>query len=459
MHRSLLLTAVLAVALSTTAGANPGDCLRSGPMLGYSEIQATVVWLQTDRPCRVQLRYWPEEEPDASRLSTEIVTSPEGDHIARFPLDGLSFGTRYHYEVYLDGERLAHHGGESFAFTTQPMWRWRTDPPPFRAALGSCAYLNDTPFDRPGKPYGGETQIFDVIADNSPDFMLWLGDNIYYREADWLTEAGMRARFAHNRAHPDLARLLSTTHHYALWDDHDYGPDNSDRTFRLRKEALEIHRDYWGNPPMGTVETPGAFTRFEWGDVEFFLLDGRFHRAPNQLPPGPGKHLFGADQMRWLKESLLSSKATFKFVASGSQMINPYVHSPRWQELWTLYPEERDAFLDFLAKHRLGGVVFLSGDRHYTELLRLERAGSYPLYELTSSPLTAGTSSAERDLHNPHRVPGTLVAGQRNFALMEVDGPADDRVLTFRVLSNGGEELWRHRILRSELEPPALESP
>jgi len=35
----------------------PADLLRSGPMLGYSEVNETVVWLQTWRPCRAQVRY------------------------------------------------------------------------------------------------------------------------------------------------------------------------------------------------------------------------------------------------------------------------------------------------------------------------------------------------------------------------------------------------------------------
>ena len=33
--------------------------------------------------------------------------------------------------------------------------------------------------------------------------------------------------------------------------------------------------------------------------------------------------------------------------------------------------------------------MFLSGDRHFTELLKVERPGTYPLYEFTSSPLTS----------------------------------------------------------------------
>ena len=428
------------------------SCLRSGPMLGASDIQETRLWLQTLRPCRVQILYWPENDPAAARLSPELHTTAEGDHIAHVVLPGLRFGTRYAYDLYLDGERVDL--GRETTFQTQPMWRWRTDPPAFRLAVGSCAYVNDPPFDRPGTPYGSEYGIFSTIAAQHPDFMLWLGDNVYYREADWLTEAGMRHRHAHTRALPELQNLLSATHHYAIWDDHDYGPNNSDRTFRLRREALEVFTDYWANPPLGTTETPGAFTRFEWGDVEFFLLDGRYHRTPNRLPPGPGKGMFGAEQMRWLEESLVSSEATFKIVANGSQLLNPLLHSPRWQEMWTLFSHEQQAFLDFLAAAKVEGLLFLSGDRHHTELLKIERPGLYPLYEFTSSPLTAGTARGDRDADNPARVPGTFVTGQHNFGLIDVSGPKDDRVLTLRALDTEGRDLWHHEIRRSDLAVP-----
>ena len=69
-------------------------------------------------------------------------------------------------------------------------------------------------------------------------------------------------------------------------------------------------------------------------------------------------------------------------------------------------------------------MIFLSGDRHFGELLKIERAGAYPLYEFTSSPLTsqpvARPDAAERE--NPDVVPGTL-HGRRQFGLIRVERP------------------------------------
>lgn len=450
----LLIGSLIAPTAMSQEGQPPPDTaawLRSGPMLGHADIQETTLWLQTWDARRISVRFWPLDEPAASRLSPPVNTTAEGDFIAKIPLDGLRFGTQYHYEVYLDGWPVDLPDGARFQ--TQPMWRWRQPPPEFTFAMGSCAYFNEAAFDRPGRPYGSDSPIFDTIADQRPDFMLWLGDNIYLREADWLHPAGMRYRNAHNRQTPALQRLLAGTHHYALWDDHDYGADNSDRTFRWRRESLDIFRQYWANPPMGTLETPGAFSRFEWGDVEFFLLDNRFHRSPNAWT-GPGKEMLGAAQLRWLKESLVSSKATFKIVAVGSQVVNDMLYDTSWQEMWQLFPEEKQSFLDFLVQQRIEGMLFLTGDRHHTELLKLERPGHYPLYDYTSSPLTAGTANAKREADNPLRVPGTFVQHRHNFGLITVSGPADDRRLLLRAMASDGSEFWRHEILRSELTMP-----
>ena len=106
-------------------------------------------------------------------------------------LANLEPGTRYRYRVPADGEPT----GLSGDFRTQPLREWRTDPPDASIAIGSCAYVNDGRFDRPGTPFGASFEIFDVIADQWPDAMLWLGDNVYFREPEWTSPEGMSARY------------------------------------------------------------------------------------------------------------------------------------------------------------------------------------------------------------------------------------------------------------------------
>jgi len=427
------------------AAPDVSSLLRSGPMLGYSEMTEVAIWLQSTRPCRVQIRYWAQGRPESARLSEPVDTSAASDHIARFTLSRLTFGTKYDYEVYLDNIRLVR--PYAMTFQTQSMWQWRTDPPAARFAIGSCAYVNDPDYDRPGDPYGDKMEIFEAIATRRPDAMLWLGDNVYYREGDWGSESGMRYRYGHTRALPQMQALLASSHHYAIWDDHDFGPNDADASYRMRDRALGIFTDYWANPSYGTRETPGVFGRFTWSDVEFFLLDDRFYRTPNEMPDGRGKVMFGDAQMRWLTEALRSSNATFKVVAGGNQMMNPVMPS----EAWGKFPAEQRRFFDFLRETKIPGVLFLSGDRHHTELIRRNETGLYPLYDFTSSALTSGGGRNKEDEENPARVANTWLTATRNFGLLEVAGPKGARTLTLKAVDWEGKDRWSHTIAESEL--------
>jgi alkaline phosphatase D len=423
--------------------------LRSGPMLGYAEMTETVIWLQTRTSAQVQIKYWKQGNPETVK-STEIVqTSADKDFIARFVISNLDFGTKYDYQVYINGQ-LINLGFQPY-FRTQPHWRWRSDPPNLKFAFGSCAYINEEKFDRPGKPYGGDFEIFRSIAAEKPEFMIWLGDNVYFREPDWLTESAMRYRYSQNRELPELQPLLATTQNYAIWDDHDYGPNNSDSTFRGKLWALKVFQDYWANPTYGHDTTKGIFGRFEWGDIEFFLLDNRYHRTPNRYPNIEERKMLGDEQLKWLMESLVSSNATFKIIVSGSQMLNRNTKF----ESFSMFPSEQKRLFDFIREARIEGVLFLSGDRHHAELIKRTDITAYPLYDFTSSPLTSGGGYLKDEENNPDRVPGTWVTnGVRNFGIIEVSGKKGDRKLTLRTLDKNGKELWRYEISESEIKYP-----
>ena len=76
--------------------------------------------------------------------------------------------------------------------------------------------------------------------------------------------------------------------------------------------------------------------------------------------------MFGAQQLAWLRNALIYSDAPIKLVVNGSQMWNRVNRFEGWNHFAT----EQRAFADWLIAQRIDGVVFLSGDRHFTELLR-----------------------------------------------------------------------------------------
>lgn len=422
--------------------------VRSGPMVGYGEMTETMLWVQTTSAATVQYRYWIEGDRKNASLSKRVNATEESDFIAKVVLTNLKPGTRYEYELILNGKAYAR--SYPLTFVTQSFWEWRTEPPAFSVAFGSCAYINDTTADRPGRPYGGSYAIFRAIAAKKPDLMLWLGDNWYYREVDYFAESAMRRRVARDRAIAELQPLLGSTHHYAIWDDHDYGPNDADRTYRLRSAALQIFTDYWANQTHGTAETPGVFYRFQWGDVEFFMLDDRYHRSPNRMPETPEKTMFGTAQLSWLKETLLASTATFRVVVNGNQFLSHHSY-----ETLRRYPSDFQDLIGWIKAQNIPGVIFLSGDRHFAELSMLPDTSFYPLYDFTSSPLTAGVATERRPEENALLVPGTFVNDTRNFGMLRFDGPAADRRVTLVLYDSTGTQRWSRVVAASELKPPA----
>lgn len=440
----LILSACLSLLLITPLSAEP-ELL--GPMLGAVEMAEARIWLQSSQTSRFRIQYWAQNQP-AQKFWTEARSShAESEHALTMVLGELHSGTTYRYRVERDGQLLGSESG--YSFTTQTDWIKRSDPPAVKIALGSCVYLDDPVTDPPGGPLGGDYGIFEQIAQTQPQLMLWLGDNVYLRPADFYSRAAISRRYRQLRRLPELQNLLHSTAHYAIWDDHDYGDNDSDRSYRLRPDSLDMFRQYWANPAYGTPEQAGVFSRFIWSDVEFFLTDNRYYRAPNKLQD-PNKAFFGPGQLQWLKDSLSASTATFKLVAIGNQVLN--LQTPT--ENYYSYQGEYREFLDWLAKSRIPGVVIISGDRHHSEFLKLSRPGTYPLYEWTVSPLTSKAYPPfEPEQVLPAREPGSLLS-ERNFGLIEVSGPAKARSLRLELRDAKGQSRWTRQIQASELQPP-----
>ena len=437
------------IALALTVSIAHAATLTAGPMVGATDMHGTTIWLQTDAPGRAEIEYWPaSEQPPARPKRVSAALTAAEDHAAKVRIYDLEAGTRYAYRVRVDGGAA----GPVQHFRTQVRWQWKNnvEPPNFTALLGSCHYLNEPARDRDGNPFGQGYGIFATMAARQPDLMLWLGDNSYFRENEWTSVEGMRYRHKADRSQPELQALLRVGQHAAIWDDHDYGADDSNSSFEFKQAALDLFKRYWANATWGLPETPGIFGSFSFSDADFFLLDNRWYRDADKDQHTRNKKMLGEAQVRWLKNALMQSTAPIKVIAGGSQFLANV--SPR-AEGWSQFKEERQDFLDWLAANRIDGVVFLSGDRHYSELTKMDRADTYPLYDLTCSPLTAGAFSGGPDSGRPDRIPGTMV-GQRNFCSFTVEGPKAQRTITLKSFDAQGKELWSHTLEAQALRTP-----
>lgn len=430
------------VMFTMLTGFSQKELLQSGPMVGYSTMKEVKLWVQTTETAKVQIQYWNITDPDTKMWTDEAFTIKEDAYVAHLIADQLEPGQKYAYALYINEEWVER--PYKLEFESQPIWLWRGDAPDFSFATGSCAYINEPVYDRPGTPYGSDYQIFQDIYQRDPDFMLWLGDNLYLREADWNSNTGILHRYTHTRSTPEMQAMLGSMHHYAIWDDHDFGPNNSDRSYHRKRDTERAFKLFF--PNLNYIFDEGITGYFQWADCEFFLMDNRFWRTPNKRTDIADHDIIGEKQMEWLLDALVNSYAPFKFVAIGGEFLSTVQKDERHSNL---APNERAKLIDAIQKLKINGVIFLTGDVHITELSRLDMENGYPLYDLTVSPLTSGIAGKGAEA-NTLQVQGTLVR-KHNYANLRVFGSRKDRTLEMTIYDSNGEKQWAREIRADEL--------
>lgn len=422
----------------------------SGPMLAGVELLDARVWIEVSSEVKsVSVKYGLAGQTATKQIYYKGELGKEFNPIT-LTIGGLEPKTTYEYSIYVNGKKTDRGG----SFTTKELWQWRKPAPDFSFLTGSCAYFNEPAYDRPGKPYGQDSSIFEPMAREKADFMLWLGDAWYTREVDFYSEWGLWNRASRDRAIPILQPFWKSMVHYGIWDDHDYGPNNSGKSYILKEASRNVFHSYFPNPSAGE-NGQGIYTVVSHHDVDIMLTDGRWWRSEDRErdsvngQPNPNKRMLGAQQMEWLKNSLLFSNAPFKIIAMGSQVLNdvsPY-------DKWTDFPTERQELLDFIRAYKINGVMFLTGDRHQSEIIKMERPGTYTLYDITASPLTSGTHKFDGpEAKNPLRVFG--LDQKNNYSRITVSGPRGARKLTVDFLGVKGESLGTWQIGETDLKTP-----
>ncbi len=258
-------------------------------------------------------------------------------------------------------------------------------------AIGSCADEKD-----------GTQRLLRTIAGMHPDAVAFIGDTPYIDTTDL---AQQRRRYGEFLGQPGMAELLSSVPLYSVWDDHDFGQNDTDGRLKGKERSLQAFKEWHANPQFGTGDE-GVFHRFRVGPMEVFMLDTRWFSRTQRCAPSDaadpvvegtalphevaGWSLLGREQWRWLRHGLRDSTAPIKVIASGI-VFNSSVR-PLKTDFWGMYPEEYERLMRTIGETRASGVVLVSGDVHNSRLLRhptAALAGS-DLWEVVSSPMHAG---------------------------------------------------------------------
>lgn len=408
----------------------------AGPMLANLDMREATIWVQTDKPATLRVLY--RNQKNQEWWSQPLQTNTALANTAAVVLDQVEPGQQYRYTIEVDG-KLTKLGGK---FNSPYFYHERTPPPDFRIAVGGAHYAVQENYEPPYQILGSGYSIFKTILENEPDYMIWTGNTAHLRESDWASQSGYLKRFSTARAVPELQPLLANVPNIATWSQYDYAIKNVGKYYANREFAEQAFKAFWPIPTQ-IPDLPGIMTRFRYSDVDFILLDVRSHRV-NSVKSDSFPKILGDEQIEWLRQELIASTATFKVVIAGAPILNPAENSANLSAA----NYEQNKLLEMLRAERIKGLFFISGGKTNGELTRLVHANSYNIYDLTVGPLTA--IPAESDELNFFRMPGTNTL-ERQFALIDFEGPENERQIRIRVMNVEGKEIWSRIIKASQL--------
>ena len=307
-------------------------------------------------------------------------------------------------------------------------------------AFGSCINTNKHP-------------MLNRMLHSQFDLAVLLGDNIY---ADTTNVAVMRAKYARLKGSAFWKGIRAKAPVLATWDDHDYGANDAGAEYPLKAESQAAFLEFMDEPKGSPRLTrPGVYDAHVFGPagrrVQVILLDTRYFRSllatgENHVVPSGGKYIpstdtnrtmLGETQWRWLEEQL-RVPAEIRVIGSSIQFISEFSGA----EAWANFPHEKQRMLDLLHRTKPGKVVFISGDRHWAELSRLDPLGGAPLYDLTSSALT---QKHPRGTPTPNKYREGTSYHDANLGLIMIDwegGPA----VTLKLIDVNGQVRLEKRI-------------
>lgn len=321
--------------------------LTHGPVVGAVTPNSARVFIRTNQAAQAQIAYGLRADGSDAKLSAGSATEADADFTMQLELNGLAPDTTYYLNVLVDGTEQAN----------APLAKFKTFPPDGTAEAFTWVMLTD--FSQKASP------AFAHAARENPAFVIIGGDfdhsNPNTLDAkrqmfrDLYDPKGVRGDFV-----TKILRQFAVAH---MWDDHDLGVNNADRTYANKALALQVLQEYF---PVYPVTAFGDWQRFTYGNADFFMLDERSQRDPDLMPDGPGKsmldgeHLGDKGQLAWLKDGLKSSKAQWKFILSPV----PFNRNLPKRDSWSAFLGERTQLVDFIHGENIRNVIFISGDIH-----------------------------------------------------------------------------------------------
>lgn len=397
-----------------------------------------MIWARADRPSRM----WIDWSTTESFARFKTVQGPaalaEFDFTTKMDITDLPVGQEIFY-------RVRYQSLQDLKLWSEPViGRLRTAPGSLRNIR--FQWGGDTCGQGWGiNPELGGMKIYSTMAQRNPDFFIHSGDTIYAdgpiqaevklpngkiwknivteeksKVAETLAE--FRGNYRYNYLDENLRNFNAKVPILYQWDDHEvlnnWYPEeiHTDNRYTEKNVALLAARakraflEY--NPIRSNGDDPERiYRKIPYGPMlDVFMIDMRSYRAANgpnkQAKAGVDTAFLGRQQIQWLKEGLLTSKATWKIIASdmplGLIVYDDYVNKSTFENGANgngpaLGRELETAdLLRFMLHNEIKNVVWLTADVHYCAAHYYDPAKAQfkefsPFYEFVAGPLNSGT--------------------------------------------------------------------
>jgi alkaline phosphatase D len=374
----------------------------------------------------------------------------EFDHSIQFELNELLPKHRQYYRVeYRDSDSVKPESSEVFSFMTAPS---AEDRAAVNFHLTTCQDIR------------GEA-LYKVMAEQHPDFCVSAGDTVYY-DGQGLARNVPQAWQAYQKMFglPAMKAYYENVGGYFMKDDHDYRFNDADPWMKgkwLSVTSKNVDPGAKFTESRGDLRLDSAWLTHEegirvfkqvfpmrdktyrtvrWGKgVQIWMLENRDFRSPNDMPDGPDKSIWGAEQKAWLLDSLKMSDADYRIVISPNPIIGPDRASKgdnhaNKNGFW----HEGQEFLDSLRDLQLDNVILMCGDRHWQYHSNDRREGR-DIHEFSCGPTCDEHTQKVPPLYEGVEQPYSASRG----GFMKVQYEPKGRSLAFEFYSVTGEALYQ----------------
>lgn len=261
------------------------------------------------------------------------------NRVAALSIAGLTPDTPYYYAIEAEGVIDTTMIGE---FQTFAEWSFS-----YTFAVSGDATL------------GSAHPVFTTVRAQEPLFFLSPGD-LFYADIGVNDRNLFRAAYNASLTSVTQSQLYQQVPIAYMWDDHDYGPNNSDASAPGREAARLTYQEYVPHYPLGAGSGDVAiYQSFDVGRAKFILTDLRSERDDGS------NTMMGTAQKAWFKQELLAANGKYPLIFWLSSV--PWISSSS-SDTWHGFSAERTELANFIKDNNIGGVVIISADAHMLAL-------------------------------------------------------------------------------------------